>query len=221
MGLFSKRNARREDEDAEHSTPATPEGEPGVDRDWDRALDGPFDVHERPDAVGRVDFGALAIPAVNGMELRMDVEQDTRRVVGVTCGLGENKIQLQVFAAPRSTGIWDDIRRELVAGIEKAGGSVTIEKGVMGAELLTRLPARSESGETVYRPARFVGVDGPKWFLRAVVHGPASGDEAQLRTVIAFVRDVIVDRGDEPKPPRELLTLIPPKRPAEQSETSQ
>lgn len=211
MGLFSKRSSRREEADiSADDEPGVPDGEPGVDRDWDRALDGPFDISQRPDAENRLDCGPLSLPAVS-MEMRFDVEQDTRRVVGVTCGFGDSKVQIQVFAAPRSTGIWGDIRAEILGAIEQAGGSVTEHRGVMGTELHTRLPSRAPGGDTVYQPARFVGVDGPKWFLRAVVHGPAAVDEEQARAVLGFVRGIIVDRGDEPRPPRELLALTPPK----------
>ncbi|MGB3828979.1 MAG: DUF3710 domain-containing protein [Ornithinimicrobium sp.] len=212
MGLFSKRTATRgtDAEDAVDEGPPVLEGEPGVDREWDRATDGPFDISERPDAEDRLDFGAMNLPSVP-MELRIDVEQDTRRVVGVTCGFGEDKVQMQVFAAPRSSGIWDDIRGELLAAIQRAGGSVTEQQGVMGTELFARLPSRGSGGETVFQPARFVGVDGPKWFLRAVLHGPSASDDDQARPLLAFVRDVVVNRGDDPRPPRELLALTPPK----------
>ncbi|MGB3762552.1 MAG: DUF3710 domain-containing protein [Ornithinimicrobium sp.] len=211
MGLFSKRSTRRSDEeDPPEATTVEPEGEPGVDRDWDRVVDGPFDVSERPDAQDRIDCGALSLPGVS-MELRFDVEQDTRRVVGVTCGFGDSKVQIQVFAAPRSSGIWDDIRGEIVAAIKQAGGSVTEQQGIMGTELHTRLPSRTPSGDTVFQPARFVGIDGPKWFLRAVLHGPAAVEEQQARAMLGFVRQIIVDRGDEPRPPRELLALTAPK----------
>ncbi len=211
MGLFSKRSTRGHEADASADDErAVPEGEPGVDRDWDRVVDGPFDVSQRPDAENRLDCGALSLPAVS-MELRFDVEQDTRRVVGVTCGFGDSKVQIQVFAAPRSAGIWDDIRGEIMAAIQQAGGSVTEHHGTMGTELHTRLPSRTPNGETVYQPARFVGVNGPKWFLRAVIHGPAAVNEEQAAAMLAFVRQIIVDRGDEPRPPRELLALTPPK----------
>ncbi|MGB3257561.1 MAG: DUF3710 domain-containing protein [Ornithinimicrobium sp.] len=211
MGLFSKRSTRRSDEDGpSESTTVEPQGEPGVDRDWDRGVDGPFDLSERPDDEDRINCGALSLPSVS-MELRFDIEQDTRRVVGVTCGFGDSKVQIQVFAAPRSSGIWDDIRGEIVAAIKQAGGSVTEQQGSMGTELHTRLPSRTPSGDTVFQPARFVGIDGPKWFLRAVLHGPAAVEEQRARAMLGFVRQIIVDRGDEPKPPRELLALTPPK----------
>ncbi len=38
--------------------------------------------------------------------------------------------------------------------------------------------------------------------------------------MLAFVREIIVDRGDEPRPPRELLALTPPKAAATAGEGS-
>ncbi|MGI8947749.1 MAG: DUF3710 domain-containing protein [Ornithinimicrobium sp.] len=211
MALFGKRkNAQPDLLDPEPAP--VPEGQPGVDRDWERPVDGPFDIGERPELGQRLDLGALRLPSRSGMELRLDVEQGTSRIVGVTCGLGLDKVQLQAFAAPRSAGIWTEIRRALVEGIVQSGGSADPADGLFGPELRTRMPGRAADGRVAYQPARFLGVDGPRWFLRVVVNGPAATDEEALRTVHEFIREVVVDRGDEPRPPRELLELRPPQQ---------
>ncbi|MCE0487893.1 DUF3710 domain-containing protein [Ornithinimicrobium sediminis] len=213
MGIFGKRKQITPDlgDDSAEAEVDVPEGEPGVDRDWERAVDGPFDVSERPDAEGYLDLGALRVPPRPGMELRLEIEQGTQRMVGVTCGVGDNKVQLQAFAAPRSSGIWTEIRSALSEGIVQAGGSAQTADGVFGDELRARMPGRAADGRVAYQPARFMGVDGPRWFLRVVVNGPAATDEEALREVLTFVRGVVVDRGDEPRPPRELLELRAPQ----------
>lgn len=214
MGIFGRRKhtaAPEEVTPAEDEQAATPEGEPGVDRDWIREVDGPFDVAERPDAVGLVDFGALKVPAAKGMEMRLDVEKGSGRVVGVTLGSGGSHLQLQVFAAPRSQGLWAEIRQEVAEGIRTTGGTAEAVPGVLGTELRCRMPGRSADGRTAYQPARFLGVDGPRWFLRGVVHGPGASDEKIYRAVVGLMRAVVVDRGAEPRPPREVLALQPPR----------
>ncbi len=212
MGIFGKRKTSTPDPLEEDTTElVVPEGEPGLDRDWDRAVDGPFDISERPDLDGRLDLGSLRVPPRPGMELRLEVEQGTTRMVGVTCGIGSDKVQLQAFAAPRSSGIWSEIRGALVEGLVKAGGSAETTDGIFGPELRTRMPGRAPDGRVVYQPARFLGVDGPRWFLRVVVNGPAATDDAALRELLTFVRGIVVDRGEEPRPPRELLELRPPQ----------
>lgn len=214
MGIFGKRKDTSpsvpEEEGAKPRQP--PAGVPGVDRDWDRTVDGPFDVSECPEMDGRLDLGPLRIPARQGMEMRLDVEQGSTKMVGLTCVLGADRVQIQVFAAPRSSGIWGEIRAALAEGITGTGGSVQTAEGVFGPELRARMPGRAADGRVAYSPARFLGVDGPRWFLRVVVNGPSASDDASLTDVLTFVRGVVVDRGEEPKPPRELLELKPPQR---------
>lgn len=213
MGIFGRRKATPapDPELTEAAAPEPPPGEPGVDRDWERHHDGPFDVSELSDLGGRIDLGALRVPALRGMELRLDVEQGSGRVVGVTCGVAGSQVQLQAFAAPRSSGLWPDIRREIAEGVRKTGGSADMVEGLFGTELLCRLPGRSQDGRVAIQPARFIGVDGPRWLLRVVVHGPAAVDDTARGPLLSLVRQVVVDRGDEPRPPREVLALAPPK----------
>lgn len=191
--------------------PEPAEGEPGVDRDWERAQDGPHDVQEWPELDGRLDLGALRVPIARGMQVRLDLEQGSGRVIGVTLSFGASHAQLQAFAAPRSFGLWDELRPELARGLVDSGGAAEVVQGTMGKELRARMPGRAPDGRVSFQPARFIGVDGPRWFLRIVVNGPAAGDEKQLRAILSVLRRTVVVRGDEPRPPREVLTLTPPK----------
>lgn len=191
--------------------PEPQEGEPGVTRPWVRAEDGPYDISEWPEVDGRVDLGALRIPVLKGMQLRLDLEQGSGRVIGATLGFGASQAQVQVFAAPRSGGLWDELRPEIARGLVEAGGAAEAADGFLGKELRARMPGRAPDGRVAFQPARFLGVDGERWFLRIVVNGPAATDDAQLRGVLAVLRKLVVSRGDEPRPPREVLTLTPPK----------
>ncbi len=214
MALFGRKKRETVPEDIDDLAavvrPEPAEGEPGVDRDWDRAGDGPYDVTEWPDLDGRIDLGALRLPAVPGMQMRLDLEPNTGRVVGATLGLGASQAQLQVFAAPRTLGLWDELRPDIARGLVDAGGAAEVVTGVLGKEIRARMPGRAPDGRVAFQPARFMGVDGPRWFLRVVVNGPAATDDAQLRPITAFLRQVVVRRGDEPRPPRELLELTAP-----------
>jgi hypothetical protein len=62
----------------------------------------------------------------------------------------------------------------------------------------------------VHAAVRFLGVDGPRWFLRAVISGPAAQDEAKAAPLVELVRSVVVVRDDEARPPREALPLRVP-----------
>lgn len=174
---------------------------------------GPFDRSEVQGLEGRLDLGALWLTGVPGMELRLEVEEESQNVVGVTAVLGESSVQLQAFAAPRSEGIWDDIRTEIAASITSQGGTADKMSGPLGMELRAQMPAQGADGRTMFSPVRFVGVDGPRWFLRAVLSGPAAIDEDVASTLLDVVRATVVVRGDEAMAPRELLSLKLPGQP--------
>ena len=50
-------------------------------------------------------------------------------------------------------------------------------------------------------------MDGPRWFLRGLINGPAASYEDQARPLERVFADVVVVRGDHPVPPRELLEI--------------
>lgn len=189
-----------------------PAGQPGVDREWERRHDGPFDITEREPESAAMDFGPLKIPTARSMELRLEVERGTSKVVGVTLGAAGSLIQIQVFAAPRSQGLWQEIRSEITQGVRERGGTADLHEGRMGTEIIARIPTQAADGRSGFQQARFFGVDGPRWFLRVAVNGPAAAHEAALEPVIGLIREIIVDRGDEPMPPREVLALTPPPK---------
>ena len=175
-----------------------------------RAEHGPWDVADLTDpAVGRVDLGGLLIPAVPGMELRAEVSDD--RVIAATVVLAESALQLQPFAAPRSEGIWDDVRSELAATVTKQGGTVDERVGPFGPELRAKVSVNPQDGKRGTQLARFIGVDGPRWFLRAVITGRAAAEAANAHRVEDVLRDVVVVRGDSPMAPRDPIPLRLPQ----------
>jgi hypothetical protein len=193
-------------ETAAADSPKPPPGKPA-------RRGGPFDSSEVTGQEGRLDLGALWLTGLPGMELRLEVEEGTQNVVGVTAVLGESAVQLQAFAAPRSEGIWEDIRSEIAASITSQGGTCDKMSGPLGPELRAQMPSHDPNGRTVFSPVRFIGVDGPRWFLRAVHSGPAAVDEDAASTLLDVVRATVVVRGDEAMAPRELLSLKLPDQP--------
>ena len=187
----------------------TPEPERGAPSPGARAQ-GPWDVSEAPGTDGLVDLGALRLPGRDGMELRLEVEEDSGRVIAATVQLGDSAVQLQAFAAPRTEGIWDGIRKEIAATVTRQGGTADEVPGPFGKELLARVPVPAPDGSTGHQPARFAGIDGPRWFLRAVFHGAAVYQETAAADLEALVRGVVVVRGSEAMAPRELLSLTLP-----------
>lgn len=176
-----------------------------------RAATGPFDESEKDTATGYIDLGALRIAAAENLQLRLEVEERTKRVIAVTLDIKGSNLQLQAFAAPRSEGLWEEIRGQIAASVGSQGGTVEERQGEFGTELIAKLPAQTPDGRAGFRVARFVGVDGPRWFLRGVFGGAAAMDPAVAEPMEQLFRNVVVVRGDHPLPPRELLPLRLPK----------
>lgn len=185
---------------------------------------GPWDISEVSDIGERVDLGALAVPGRPGLELRLEVDQSAQQVTGVmlvskdeaTHDVIESSVQAQLFAAPRSEGLWDEIRTEIGDNLRGAGATVEERDGPFGPELLTRMPMAGPDGRTVFAPVTFVGVDGPRWFLRGVFAGKAAIDPAARASLEELFSDIVVRRGENPMAPREALTLTLPGDPATQ-----
>lgn len=177
------------------------------------ATSGPFDAADAPeDDVERLDLGALRVPVIDGCQLQVELSPDGQ-VVAATLTSDDGQMQVGVFAAPRTAGIWDSVRRELLAEISAQGGTGQEQDGPWGRELLARV--RAQGG---HQMARFVGVDGPRWFLRALMSGPAATDAARAEAYEAALRQVVVVRGPDPLPVREPLVLALPRDVADQIE---
>ncbi len=181
----------------------------------DRAKNGPYDESEVEEDQQFIDLGSLRIPPREGLGLRFEQEETTGRLVAVALDVDGSTLQLQAFAAPRSSGLWHTIRNQLGEQLELAGGEVDIVDGPFGQELRAELPIVAGGDR---RAVRFIGVDGPRWFLRAVLTGPALHDEELAEVMDGVFRDVVVVRGRGPMPPGELLPIALPQPLAEQVE---
>lgn len=176
---------------------------------------GPWDVAEvdDPAAGGRVDLGGMWLPGRPGLEVRVEADQATSQVVAVTLVLGRSALQLQPFAAPKTEDIWDEVRGEIRAGITKQGGTADEVEGPLGTELRTKVPVRAADGSSSVQPARFVGVSGPRWFLRGVMTGQAAVEDGTDAELVELFREVVVVRGFDPMAPRDPIPLRLPAAP--------
>jgi hypothetical protein len=172
---------------------------------------GPFDSEQLEDVRPYVDFGAIRIEPRSDLGISVEVEDNTNRVVAITLDYADSKLQLMAFAAPRSEGMWADIRAAVAQNIIAQGGEVEEGFGALGAELIAKLPLISEDGRPAgHRLARFVGFDGPRWCLRGTIGGAAMTDPKAAADMNDIFRSVIVHRGDTPLPPGEALALSVP-----------
>jgi len=188
------------DEGEAESAPRTPTPSPR----------GPWDAEDVDDEMNRLDLGPIRVPVPEGCEIRVDVQED-HTVTSATVVQGNSALQIHAFAAPRSEGIWVDVRTEIMESLRGSGGSAEPAEGPFGPELRARIPAEIPGQGVQLQPARFIGVDGPRWFLRGLFTGPAATDPNQARVLESAFRDVVVVRGGEAMAPRELLPLKLPK----------
>ncbi len=178
---------------------------------------GPWDSEDAPDSeIQRIDLGSLQIPVPDGTEVRVDVSPEGE-VVAATMVQGDSAMQINVFAAPTRSGIWSEVRSEIADALLEGGGSTEQVDGPYGTELHAQVPTEVPGQGTMLAPARFLGVDGPRWFLRALITGPAATDATQAGGLEAALRDVVVARGGEAMAVRDPLPLHLPRDVAEQA----
>ena len=179
----------------------------------ERAASGPFDESEAPAVRPYIDLGGIKVLPRDGLNLRLEVEEQTERIVAVGLDYAESTLQVQPFAAPRSSGLWDETREQIRQQIRQQGGRVEERDGPLGLELLAEVPVAGPDAASGKRLARFIGVDGPRWFLRGVIGGAATSDVDAAARVEDLFRSLVVVRGGNPMPPRDLIPLKMPAAP--------
>lgn len=167
-------------------------------------LQGPYDFSEAP-AAERVDLGSLLLPAVDGVEIRMQAA-DNGVIQQLILVNGGNALQLGVFAAPRTDGLWEEVREEIRKSLFTDGVAADEVQGRWGRELRARL--RTQEG---FDELRFIGIDGPRWMVRAVLQGPAAVDFSLAGPLKDCLMGLVVRRDDEARPTREALPLRLPE----------
>jgi hypothetical protein len=165
---------------------------------WDGASDYPEGE--------RIDFGSLLVPVREGFDVQVVVSEEDGISVAVVSD--DSGLQLQPFAAPRSSGLWHEVLPEIGQEVAKAGGMSTEQDGPFGPELLARVvPQGAEGHDIPPQLLRFIGADGPRWFLRGLISGPAAGDAQLAHPFEEIFADVVVVRGEHAEPPRKPLEI--------------
>ncbi|AZH78652.1 MULTISPECIES: DUF3710 domain-containing protein [Microbacterium] len=177
-----------------------------------RAVEGPFDDSEANPVRPYIDLGGIKILPREGLNLRLEVEEQSKRIVAVGLDYADSSLQVQPFAAPRTGGLWDETRVQLRDQVKAQGGRVEEREGPLGKELLAEVPATAAEGSGL-RLARFIGIDGPRWFLRGVIGGAGASDPEAAAKVEDLFRSIVVVRGGAPMPPRDLIPLKMPATP--------
>lgn len=198
---------RRNKQQSDDVTEAAPVQVEGVRHD------GPWDLSERSPSADEqyVDLGPLLVRVRVGLDIQMPTDGDGGEIGSVVLVADDAALELRGFAATRSGGLWDEVRDDLIIEVERLGGECDQVDGLFGPELHVRVPVDLPDGEKGFQPSRIVGIEGPRWLLRATFLGAAGLEPSDEGLLMDALRDVIVNRGAEPRIPRESLLLrLPP-----------
>jgi hypothetical protein len=192
------------DPDTAEATPGEPD---------QSAATGPWDIDDLPDdGIDRVDLGSLLLANVDGLEIRLQVDEATNEVQSVVLAGPEGAVELRAFAAPRNGDLWSEIRPRIAAEYAQRGGTASEREGFYGTELVCQLTVRGEDGRTATQPSRVVGINGARWMLRATLLGRAALEPDQVGPWDEAIATTVVRRGAVAMPVgADLpLTLPPP-----------
>lgn len=177
----------------------------------EQTAEGPFDLDELPDdGVDRVDLGSLLVAPDAERALRMQVDEKTGAVQAVILAGADGALELRAFAAPRHGDLWSELRPQIAADMARRGGTATEREGRFGPELLCEITVRRGEG-TATQPSRFIGVNGPRWMLRATLIGRPAVDAEAARPWEDALARVAVRRGSGPMPVGEALPVELPE----------
>lgn len=176
---------------------------------------GPFDADELPDeqrAVERADLGSLLVAPPSGKELRLQVDERTGAVASVLVAGEDGALEVKAFAAPRNGDLWSEVLPQLKADVAQRGGVTAEREGAWGTELLCQLQVQLPDGQTGVQPSRIVGVNGPRWLLRATFLGQPAVDPDNAGEWEQILAGIVVRRGKTAMPKGEALPLtLPPE----------
>ena len=211
--------------------------------DWRSS--GPYDITEvdsieSTEENPKIDLGSLILTPVPGSELRLQVAEESGEIVSAMLVIERmvqppasanqqrqtysSALELGAYAAPRSGGLWADLRDEISRSATEAGGTASLAEGPFGVELRRLIPVTTPDGEEGYQPSRMWVAEGPRWLLRGIVYGQAAIEDDTDSPVVADVldafRQVIVRSGDEAMAPGDLLPLTMPSNVSQELEES-
>lgn len=174
---------------------------------------GPFDVDDldvERDGVERVDLGSLLVVPRQGRDIRIQVDQATQAVQSVVIAGQDGAVEVKAFAAPRNGDLWSQVRPQIAADMAQRGGIATEQEGRFGPELACQLTVKRPDGTRATQPSRIVGINGPRWLLRATFLGRPAVEPESAGEWEDMLADVVVRRGEGAMPVGDPLPITMP-----------
>lgn len=173
---------------------------------------GPFDFEDLDPDAQYIDLGSMLIQPREGLDLRLQVDNDSGEVNAVMLVNEEGIIEVRAFANSRGEDLWDDARRQIAADTARRGGTATEQEGPFGTELACQVPVTGPDGEALVQPSRVVGQSRGRWFIRATIAGRPAVEPEAAKPFEDALRDIVVNRGSGAMAPGEPLPLqLPPE----------
>jgi hypothetical protein len=171
-----------------------------------QANSGPWDSADLHAPRDLVDFGSIAFVPNPNVTVRADIEEGTQRVVAISFDYLDSVLQVQAFASSKGSSMWDQVISDIVESLKSQ--SIQTEKiiGPFGSGLQVDLPNAAGEAQKVL----MFGFDGGRWLLRGTISGSAVNDVEQRTELYSIFSGLVVNRGETPLPPREILPLILP-----------
>jgi hypothetical protein len=167
---------------------------------------GPWDSSDLRAPQDLVDFGAISFVPNPNVVVRADIEESTQRVVAISFDYLDSVLQVQAFAAAKNESLWEQVLDDIVNSLISQDISMEKMQGPFGPEFIAELPNAAGGSQKV----RMFGVDGGRWLLRGTISGPAVYELEQRAELERIFRGLVVNRGETPLPPREILPLVLP-----------
>ncbi|MGH3473474.1 MAG: DUF3710 domain-containing protein [Aeromicrobium sp.] len=170
---------------------------------------GPWDSTEKDvgDDSAYLDFGSLLIRGRPGFNLQMPTDDDQGTIGSVVLVTESSGLELRAFADARSGGLWDAVRADLEEEAKRLDGEAQQIDGPFGPELHIKVPVTLPEGEEGFQPTRIIGIEGPRWMLRATFLGQEALEPSDDSLLMQALHDVVVVRGDDPRAPRDALLV--------------
>lgn len=172
---------------------------------WDEP--GPRDVSEVDTSFGYIDHGSVQIPIIEGIRVSPLGTPKEGKAAGIRIGMGTSLLEIEVFAAPRSGGVWTEMRHKLRELAPQMGATVESRAGRYGTEQKVTIPVDLPDGGKGLTVVREIGHEGPRWLARVKILGQAAIEAEEIRRSERLLDQIVIVRGSEPRTRLELLPV--------------
>ena len=160
--------------------------EPQKEAPRDRVKNGPWDESEDAGQANRIDLGSLRIPVIDGMQVQLEAQEENGSILAVSLIHKGGALRVQAMAAPKTEGLWAQVRKQVSASVTAAGGTAKEVFTDMGYGLSAVIPHKIDDDHVTVQNHEYMGVDGPRWFLMGII-AQTDGVPEEVRTELVEI----------------------------------